>query len=61
MIDDNIKNALFEYLGGICKGLECYPVKVGGYKNHVYIMFAIAKNCADETTGGVEKTIVKMD
>ena len=26
LIDDNIKDLLFEYLGGISKGLECYPI-----------------------------------
>ncbi len=46
LIDDNIKNALFEYLGGICKGLECYPVKVGGYKNHVHILCLLSRKIA---------------
>jgi len=32
LIDDYIKNKLFEYLGGICKKLECNPVEVGGHK-----------------------------
>ena len=32
LIDDSIEASLYEYLGGICKGLECNPVKVGGHK-----------------------------
>ncbi|MEN8121982.1 MAG: IS200/IS605 family transposase [Bacteroidota bacterium] len=43
LIDDNIKDKLFEYLGGICKKLECNPVKVGGYKNHVHILCVLSK------------------
>jgi len=43
IIDNEIKNKLFEYLGGICKKLECNPVKVGGYKNHVHILCILSK------------------
>jgi len=43
IIDDNIKESLFEYIGGICKGLECYPVQVGGYKNHVHILCLLSR------------------
>ena len=34
-IDDNIKTSLFEYSGGICKGLDCNPLKVGGHLDHI--------------------------
>ncbi len=37
-IDENIENELFSYLGGICKNLECNPVQMGGYRNHVHIL-----------------------
>jgi putative transposase len=43
LIDENIKNRLFEYLGGICKGMECYPVQVGGYKDHVHILCLLSR------------------
>ncbi len=43
LIDENIKNKLFEYLGGICKKLECNPVKVGGHKNHIHILCILSK------------------
>ncbi len=46
LIDDNIKIPLFEYLGGICKGLECNPVKIGGYKNHVHVLCLLSKKIA---------------
>ena len=43
LIDENIENSLFEYLGGICKGLECNPVRIGGYKNHVHILCTLSR------------------
>ena len=36
LIDEAIEPDLFDYLGGVCKALECYPVQVGGYRNHVH-------------------------
>jgi putative transposase len=43
LIDDNIKTLLFEYLGGICKGLECNPLRVGGYFDHVHIICLLSR------------------
>ena len=43
IIDDKIKTLLFEYLGGVCKGLECNPVQVGGYKNHIHILCLLSR------------------
>jgi putative transposase len=43
LIDENIKNSLFEYLGGICKGLECYPLKVGGHVDHVHLVCLLSR------------------
>ena len=43
-IDNNIKTSLFEYIAGICKRLECYPIKVGGHKDHVHILCTLSKN-----------------
>ncbi|MEX0904832.1 MAG: IS200/IS605 family transposase [Balneolaceae bacterium] len=43
LIDDAIQNNLFDYLGGICKGLECNPVQVGGYRNHVHILCTLSR------------------
>ncbi len=45
-IDDNIKDELFKYLGGICKNLECYPVIVGGYDDHVHILCILSRKIA---------------
>ena len=46
LIDDKIESSLDEYLGGICKDLECYPVQVGGYKNHIHILCLLSRNIA---------------
>jgi REP element-mobilizing transposase RayT len=42
-IDHVIAPTLFEYIGGVCKGLECYPVQIGGYLNHVHILCHLSK------------------
>jgi REP element-mobilizing transposase RayT len=44
LIDESIEERLFEYLGGICKGLECNPVQVGGYLDHVHILCTLSRN-----------------
>ncbi len=46
LIDDTIAPKLYEYLGGVCKGLECYPVQIGGYKDHVHILCILSKKIA---------------
>ena len=43
LISDDIEESLYDYLGGICKGMECNPVKVGGYKNHVHILCLLSR------------------
>lgn len=43
LIDDNIKTILFEYLGGICKGLDCNPVMIGGCKDHVHVLCLLSR------------------
>jgi REP element-mobilizing transposase RayT len=43
LIDNDIKSTLFEYLGGICKGLECNPIKVGGHHDHVHVLCLLSK------------------
>jgi putative transposase len=46
MIDPGIKNRLFDYLGGICKGLECNPVQIGGVDNHVHLLCLLSRKVA---------------
>jgi REP element-mobilizing transposase RayT len=37
---------LHSYLGGICKNLECHPIKIGGYTNHVHILCMLSTKIA---------------
>ncbi len=46
LIDDEIENELFNYLGGICKGMECNPIRTGGYKNHVHVLCLLSRKVA---------------
>jgi len=42
-IDKTIENELFNYLGGVCKNLECQPIIVGGHADHVHILCLLSK------------------
>ncbi len=46
LIDDTISTPLFEYLGAICRGLECNPVKVGGYLDHIHVLCLLSRKVA---------------
>jgi len=46
LIDDEIKNDLFDYIGGICRGLECNPVRIGGHKNHTHVLCLLSRKVA---------------
>ena len=43
LILEEVENELYSYIGGICKNLECNPVQIGGYKNHVHILCLLSK------------------
>jgi len=43
IIDSTIETRLYEYIGGICKGLECNPIKVGGFTDHVHVLCILSK------------------
>ncbi len=49
LIDDEIKPQLFDYIGGICRSLDCNPVKVGGYNDHVHILCLLSKKITQIT------------
>lgn len=46
LILPDIENELHAYMGGICKGLECPPIKIGGYTDHVHILCMLSKKMA---------------
>lgn len=41
-----VEAELHTYLGGICKNLECHPIKVGGYTDHIHILCMLSKKTA---------------
>ena len=45
-IDKPIENQLFSYLGGVCKNMECNPVIVGGYQDHIHILCLLSRKIA---------------
>jgi len=46
LITEEIENELYAYLAGTCKNLECSPIKVGGYKDHIHILCLLSKKIA---------------
>lgn len=43
LIHDDIETELFDYLGGICKHMECFPLKVGGHQDHIHLLCLLSK------------------
>ena len=43
LIQPPYADELYSYLGGICKKLECQPVKIGGYTDHVHVLCLLSK------------------
>jgi REP element-mobilizing transposase RayT len=46
LITKEVQNRLFQYLGGICNGLECTPIQIGGHKDHVHILCLLSRKIA---------------
>ncbi len=46
LIHPPYEEQLHAYLGGICKNLDCQPIKVGGYTDHVHILCMLSKKIA---------------
>ena len=41
ILASNFRKQLFEYISGILKGINQFPLAVNGYKDHVHIFFEI--------------------
>jgi REP element-mobilizing transposase RayT len=46
LIKEFIEDELYRYLGGVCKELECQPIKIGGYYDHLHILCMLSKKIA---------------
>jgi len=42
-IDEPIENELFNYMGGVCKNLECQPIIIGGHSDHVHLLCLLSR------------------
>ncbi|AHM60909.1 transposase [Flammeovirgaceae bacterium 311] len=41
-----VKEELWDCLGGMCKALECNPIHIGGYHDHVHVLCLLSKKLA---------------
>ena len=46
LIHPPVEEELHKYLAGICKKLECSPLIVGGYTDHIHILCLLSKKIA---------------
>ncbi|EKD28796.1 MAG: transposase [uncultured bacterium] len=46
LIHPSYEEELHSYLGGICKNLECHPIKIGGYIDHIHMLCMLSKKIA---------------
>lgn len=46
ILTPEVQPELFSYLGGICNNLECYPLKIGGFSDHIHILALLSKKIA---------------
>jgi len=43
LINSNIQNELFKYLGGTCRELESPPIQIGGNSDHVHLLVNLSR------------------
>lgn len=46
LIQKPYDNDLYNYIGGICRDMECNPIRVGGHSDHVHILCMLSKKIA---------------
>lgn len=46
LIHEPVEGELYSYLGSICKSMECHPVKIGGFTEHIHILCMLSKKIA---------------
>ena len=46
VLHKKVQPELYSYMGGICNNLECYPVKIGEYIDHMHILCSLSKKIA---------------
>jgi REP element-mobilizing transposase RayT len=43
LINSNIQDELFKYLGGTCRELESPPIQIGGNSDHVHLLVNLSR------------------
>jgi len=46
LIHPPVEDELYAYLGGECKRLECQPIRIGGYTDHVHVLCKLSQKIA---------------
>ena len=46
LIHPPYEEELHSYLGGICKNMDCQPIKIGGHTEHIHILCMLSKKIA---------------
>jgi REP element-mobilizing transposase RayT len=46
MLTQEIQPDLYRYIGGICNNLECPPVQIGGFTDHLHILCVFSRKIA---------------
>ena len=46
LIRQPVQDELNSYIGGICRGMECQPIKIGGFTDHIHILCLLSKKIA---------------
>lgn len=41
VLKKDVRNRIFEYISGILKGLELFPLAVNGFADHIHIFFEL--------------------
>ena len=45
-IYEPFESQLYKYIAKVCNNLNCYVIKIGGYRNHVHILCNLARTIA---------------
>lgn len=46
LIIDEVESELYGYIGATCKRLECHPIRINGYKDHIHILCMLSRKIA---------------
>lgn len=46
LIQPPFEDELHQYIAGICYNLQCYPIKVGGFTDHIHILCMLSRKLA---------------